>query len=370
MKKRRRRLFPVRLKSENPNEFDQIPLSSPPIDDTSDSRFLNENAQLRSELEKNRFSYEQAVIDVRAQIHSVDQEWETQRVVHSQKLQRLKERIETESQTIQALENARKMNTLNAPTNENEDLSAQKAELEQELAMAADSCAKLEKAVGFVERETEAFKWLMMVFPFPDQGLHELVIRQIAFRIGKELYEYERRAMELEQDLEVLKDDVRLVRTVARGLRLENESLRTRIAGAREFEEEVVGIFHRITEDAERGKGGVSEADLAILIEENQRKTKRALAQINLEFDTRFRALAPSPQYLMDEIAVKESATEVMNAKIRELFSELEKMAANREMMRKRITEKQQRELDDILARAELKKQDLLSQQRHVLSAH
>jgi hypothetical protein len=195
--------------------------------------------------------------------------------------------------------------------------------------MLADSITKLESAVDFIEHETETLNWLMNAIPFDDPDLHELAIRQLKFQFGKEVFEYESHANELEDNLEKLKDEIQLVPTLNRGLKSENESLKTKIVKGREFEQELVEGFQKITERNESNGGGISNIELGALIRENEQRTKRDLAQLKSEFEIQFRAIEPSPEYLNDEIETKEQVTELLNAKICELHSELDKIAAN-----------------------------------------
>jgi hypothetical protein len=52
--------------------------------------------------------------------------------------------------------------------NENEELCAKKARIEQEAAMSAESSAKPEIEVRFLERETEVLNCLIEMLPFDD----------------------------------------------------------------------------------------------------------------------------------------------------------------------------------------------------------
>jgi hypothetical protein len=142
--------------------------------------------------------------------------------------------------------------------------------------------------------------------------------------------------------------------------------LKEKIIQGREFEQEVLESFRKISEDAEANTGGISSAELDVLVRENEQKIKRDLALMNAEFENQFRAIDPTPRYLNDEIEAKERATELLNTKIRELCSELEKTNANRDGIRVRVLEKQKRELEDIQLRANLKLQELLGRQKRV----
>jgi hypothetical protein len=320
MKNNGRRLFPVRRRagpaSGGAEESEAEPSSSSP----RDSALAEENAQIREEIDRNQLLFNQATEKLRRKVRTLDREWEAQRALHAHSLRRLRDQTEAQAQAIQALESAWRTAITTAPFDDGEELLAAKAQLDRELAMSGESAAKLESAVAFLDRESETVNWLMDRIPFSDSSLQDLAVRELSFRFEREVHGIQIRADELEADLESLENSIRLVKTVSGGLKAENELLKGRIAKAREFEEEVITAFQQITDDSQSVNGRVSEVELTALIQETQQKTKRELAQLRLEFEGRFQSIEPSPQYLTGEIEVKENDTELLNAKIRELF--------------------------------------------------
>jgi hypothetical protein len=81
----------------------------------------------------------------------------------------------------------------------------QKSKLGEGWRVVCHSTLKLERVVDFIKQDTEILNWRMNVIPFDDTDLQELAIWQSVFQFGNEMFEYESRAGELEDNVETLK---------------------------------------------------------------------------------------------------------------------------------------------------------------------
>jgi hypothetical protein len=112
--------------------------------------------------------------------------------------------------------------------------------------------------------------------------------------------------------------------------------------------------------------GGTTTGSRARLIRAKRRETNRELKAMRSAFDRKIYSLEPSPQYLNAELASQEEVTEILKGKVRHLFGEVGKIKTECANSLRRMRDKQKNEIQDIKFRHELKKQDLLKQQKRM----
>jgi DNA repair exonuclease SbcCD ATPase subunit len=332
--------------------------SPPPAADTA-----SENEQLLKALESERLSFEQTVSKLRSQIRSVDQEWETQRLIHEQAVSKLQSRFNEYQTTIRSLETC---SAARASTDDHEDLRARQRELEQSLRESVQSRATLQQATDVISREIKTLEFLISVVPFASESIEDLALRQLRYRFGREIFEVEARFNSLSAEVKELGDELSLIESVSLGLENENRKLAVEIERGRRHEAELKAAFRHISENQEIITEGISQSELAELVRTKRQETIRELRAMKSEFERKICALEPSPEYLNAELAAKEEVTEILNGKVRELFRDVEKIRTDCADSLRRMRGKQKNEIQDIQMRHEIRKQELLKQQKRM----
>jgi DNA repair exonuclease SbcCD ATPase subunit len=324
----------------------------------------SENEQLLKALEAERLSFEQTVSNLRSQIRSVDQEWETQRLTHEQAVSKLRSRFNEYQTTIRSLATC---TAARASTDgDDDDLRSRRRELEQSLRESEQSCATLRQATDAISREIQTLEFLISVVPFAGESIEDLALRQLRYRFARDVFEVQARFDSLGGDVEELEDELSLIECISLGLEKENRKLMTEIERGRRREAELKAAFRQISENQEIITDGISQSELAQLIRTKRRETTRELRAMRSEFERKIYALEPSREYLNAELAAKEEVTEILNGKVRDLFGEVEKIKTECANSLRRMRDKQKNEIQDIQVRHNLKKQDLLKQQKRM----
>jgi hypothetical protein len=321
---------------------------------------LSENsAQLQEEIVRENCEFETQSQALKSRIKEIDNELEIARETHRIELAKFQMRITFQSGTIRSLEESANYGISDPLLDESVQLKDQKEQLERHFEQIEDTKSQLLLVLQTIESQNNELRFLMSLFPFENDELKTIALDRLSLPIDREIYELQTENQDICDEMQHLTEEIHLVRTLIEGLRTENERISNRIAKAKEFEGEIGLTLEHLTQPIYRMEG-IGQDELNNKVREIRGKLKHELSVMNLKFQKEMDGIGCDPAQLRREIQEREEVTEALNARISDIVAELESNRENGETLIAKQREKNKEEIEDIILRAQRKKDQIL----------
>jgi predicted nucleic acid-binding Zn-ribbon protein len=320
-------------------------------------------ADLRCQLESESSAFDLERAKLAAQIREADESFESARIIREEARKSLQRRAAAEKARLDAHELSARPAMNNPSDSDHIELASELSALESSLQETRASIESVQNALDVITEQRQTLELLVKAIPFANEELESLARRQLSLSCKNAVFQVEQESAAVEEELQQLRDELRLVNEISARVKNENKLLVSKIKRAQEFEAEIRSAFVQITDDEESGTDGISSADLAKLLDGMDVNRKRELKLLEREFERRIRSLEPSPADLQSELDGKSKVTELLNTRLSQLVSEVEQIHANAAAAIHKLKEKHRSEVGDIRCRAQAKLEQLLDDQ-------